>query len=894
MASVYQQVNSANSVICQNISTLTDRRDLLSQNILAQLRNLIEGIAVRIYLGDWNADFRYQDIDYAMQSAKSKSKTNFIPKFHSLTQQSSSHFTFDGDNSERLMLKYYEYLVRLKKATLQEANIEILENLDKFPLDLDPALVEYHCKIAIKIQQKNYSKRKNTDRYYIHKIIPFFVGLDIFYEVTFYRATNRSSKSDRIIGFTDIDINASHAVTLEIENESINALGREMPIILIRSWKASIRPCEIDNFAKIFGMKMSTKANSSEYAHIMHLLSTSIENFYELAIISENHYKSLKDYLGLNQEKKQIFSILDKAREIVKYNRPGKNVLRYLMLHMRNNEIKAQYSIETCRYLSGLNLKFSCIPFDQMPLCTSLAGHNPRFLDLLSCIDGNDRTHELLARKVKTNVESSGIIYTPLDDCSSFGELQDLIKNYNSKLYPKHVEQRKLVIDKGHLFINGYETEIVSIINKIKELTSKGIDGYQQAVEKWLAETERGVDDPYKLEALKVLFNTSLVSLIYGAAGTGKSTLLDHISKFFNSNSKLFLAHTNPAIDNLQRKITAQNSEFRTIKSHIFRNSNKQFDILIIDECSTVSNADILSVLDCTKFSLLILVGDVYQIEAIQFGNWFNVIRSFVKEESAFELKTPFRTKNHFLLTLWDRVRNNSDDIAEIITQGNYSSPLNVSLFEPQSLDEIILCLNYDGLYGINNVNRFLQSSNNNIPAHWRDSTYKVGDPVLFFDAERFKPVIYNNLKGWIVGILHEQSFIQFDVKLDRPLTEFDTLGVPDIDWIGNSTVRFKVFDMPGSSDEDDDSLNTIVPFQVAYAVSIHKAQGLEYDSVKIVITDSNEEDITHSIFYTAITRARENLKIFWSPETQQSILKRLKIKKVNKDVYLLKSRHNV
>ena len=53
----------------------------------------------------------------------------------------------------------------------------------------------------------------------------------------------------------------------------------------------------------------------------------------------------------------------------------------------------------------------------------------------------------------------------------------------------------------------------------------------------------------------------------------------------------------------------------------------------------------------------------------------------------------------------------------------------------------------------------------------------------------------------------------------------------------------------------------------------IHKAQGLEYDSVKIVITDANEDDITHSIFYTAVTRARERLRIFWTPETQQAVL---------------------
>lgn len=44
----------------------------------------------------------------------------------------------------------------------------------------------------------------------------------------------------------------------------------------------------------------------------------------------------------------------------------------------------------------------------------------------------------------------------------------------------------------------------------------------------------------------------------------------------------------------------------------------------------------------------------------------------------------------------------------------------------------------------------------------------------------------------------------------------------------------------------------SIVPFQLAYAVSIHKPQGLEYDSVKVVIPRSNSERITHGIFYTA------------------------------------------
>ena len=76
----------------------------------------------------------------------------------------------------------------------------------------------------------------------------------------------------------------------------------------------------------------------------------------------------------------------------------------------------------------------------------------------------------------------------------------------------------------------------------------------------------------------------------------------------------------------------------------------------------------------------------------------------------------------------------------------------------------------------------------------------------------------------------------------------------------------------------------------IAYAVSIHKAQGLEYDSVKIVITDEVEELVTHNIFYTAITRAREKLKIYWTPEVEEKVINRIKPRDISKDVELLKN----
>lgn len=63
----------------------------------------------------------------------------------------------------------------------------------------------------------------------------------------------------------------------------------------------------------------------------------------------------------------------------------------------------------------------------------------------------------------------------------------------------------------------------------------------------------------------------------------------------------------------------------------------------------------------------------------------------------------------------------------------------------------------------------------------------------------------------------------------------------------------------------------------------------MEFDSVKVVITNEVDENISHNIFYTAITRARKHLKIYWSPEVQEKILTTIQPRNNNKDVALLR-----
>jgi AAA domain/UvrD-like helicase C-terminal domain len=891
--SVAKQISTADAVICKNIADYAADRPFLAQNVLSQLRNLVEAVAVLLHTGQPGMTFSYASVDPAMRTVAADGRANFLDRFHRLLQKSVSHYTLDGDTSERLMLKYYEYLQRLRSLLTDRYGLQVLSNLEDFPVELDPSLHEYHEKIAERIAElrRDMTNGSGGDRYYIHRTRPFIVDGKVLYEVTFHNVFSNADKLDRIIAFTDIDLTDEYAGTLSLHDSEIEVFGRAMPITIIDTWQVSIRPCEFENFARLQGLSIEVRRSSPEYRFLMNWLTSRRGNLLDLIDAPDKQYQSVRIASTERVAKPQIFQILDDARRVIGANLPGSNLLRYLLLRMRNELLKGQYSGDGCDRLSGLRVAFGCIPFDTMPFCTSPIGHNPRYWDLVASIDATDRTHELLARRVQNNVQRHRNLYTPVADLEHLGDVPSLIQQHNESLYFKHT-WRRLILDKGHVFVKEHEDDAFNIIGKLQAFASAGVDGYQAAVERWLVENSGSIDDPLKCSALKTLFAKSQVAIIYGAAGTGKSTMVDHIAHYFKDASKLFLAHTNPAVDNLRRRVSAQKSTFRTIASHVRTGEQAEYDLLVIDECSTVSNADLTRILERTSFDLLVLVGDVYQIEAIQFGNWFGMMPIFLPSSAVFELKTPYRTTNQALRDFWSKVRYIEDDITEAIAQSGYSSALDQSILDSQSEDEIILCLNYNGLYGINNVNRFLQSASPHEAIRWGASSYKVGDPILFNNSDRFRPVVYNNLKGRIAGIELHAGRIEFDVELDRPTTELDVRHT-ELEWRGNGIVRFSVYEL-ASSDNDDSPLSTAVPFQVAYAVSIHKAQGLEFDSVKVVITGANEDDITHSIFYTAVTRAREKLRIFWTPETEHLVLTGLRRRTDRKDAHLLSARRGL
>ena len=915
MPTIEESIKKIDSVICRHLDEIENNsRGAISQDILEQLTKFVNHIMLKFYANGQEIPITAENIAKATEFAQVNSDLYTLYKFHNYLEVVTTQYTLDEDGSERLMLKYYQYLLEAKNLLSHYYGIEVLHNIDKFPLRLDDTLQEYYKKISEKIElHPAVLHTDSKDKYYIQKIKPLFVNRKIYYEITFTPIDDRKnkSKSNRVIAFTKLPIKSNYASKFHLIHETIEILGKTMPIIIIDGWEVSIRDCEFQNFISIIKGKKK-RVPYPEQRLICEFLTKKKYTLTDLMDFPDKAYDRITLEWNNNLKSPVFIPVLDYCRNLIRKGRNGHNVLRYLLYNMNNVIIKSQYSsgyysqyyegwINTGnRHLSDLYLANGCRQFDTLPFNRSPVGHNPKLGAIFDCIPCKDKRPELFARFIRNNTEGKGQLFTDINELSNFPDYQRLIEKYNDSLWPGHRPASDLMLEHNQVFINDYKLDTCKVIEKLQELAESGIENYSDDVEFWLLFDDYEIDCDEKKDIITRIFSESKVGVIYGSAGVGKSTLINHVSHYLNDADKLYLTQTNPAKENLMRKIDAENTTFSTIES--FKHQGPPFakyKLLVIDECSTVSNKDMVNVLQKANFEMLLLVGDTYQIDAIQFGNWFSVLKSFLPESAVFELTQPHRTKDERLLELWDKVRHMEDTAKEVIERESYSLKVDETLLSSLEPGEAILCLNYDGLYGINNINRFLQESNPNAAVTWDIQQYKVGDPILFLDSDRFRPIIHNNMKGIIQGVEIKdedtmEERIQFDVEIPKLVFERDVLDL-DLELLENnekeekSLIRFYVHKLK-SADEDGEDSRTVVPFQVAYAVSIHKAQGLEYNSVKIVITDEVEELVTHNIFYTAITRAREKLKIYWTPEVEEKVINRIKPRDISKDVKLLKN----
>ena len=265
----------------------------------------------------------------------------------------------------------------------------------------------------------------------------------------------------------------------------------------------------------------------------------------------------------------------------------------------------------------------------------------------------------------------------------------------------------------------------------------------------------------------------------------------------------------------------------------------------------------------------------------------------FAKAGFIYSLDADHRAKTKVLQKVWDVVRNingEENKILELMSAFNFAKTITQDAFSVSD-NQVMLCLNYDGLYGINNLNRYLQANNPNEEFLFQQNVYKIGDPVVFVINDFQQYGLYNNIHGIITNIVSTDNFIEFKIKINKKISKISNIYITSeiqIDNTGDNSIVTVKKNRTSIDDYDTELLHrSKLPFQLAYAMSIHKAQGLEFEKVKIIITSDTEEYISKNIFYTAITRAKNLLEVYWDPEVPQKIFTNMieESKSSNRDI---------
>lgn len=271
MPKIDERIRDIDKTICQNIDLIdfeTVSRALVSQNLLSQSRNLVEHVAVKAYADAKGEDLEadWETIPAATEYIKHHNKFQFLRKFHNFLQESKSHYTPDGEGAERLVLKYYKFYMILRNFVKQEYQMDILHNLEKFPINTDHAVQEYHDKIAERLElRREIRDLTHNPRMYVHKVVPFVSGEAVYYEIVLTPAYDTTSKFDRFVCYSKIMIPSHYSAKMDIYYETIEVNGRKMPVNILTDFMVSIRPCELNNFAKIFGDDIKMSPSHSEY-----------------------------------------------------------------------------------------------------------------------------------------------------------------------------------------------------------------------------------------------------------------------------------------------------------------------------------------------------------------------------------------------------------------------------------------------------------------------------------------------------------------------------------------------------------------------------------------------------------------------------------------------------
>lgn len=277
---------------------LNDTRDNVSSRILGRLYDLCVSALLLNILKDGKSS---ASIRLAYEQSLLNVHTKYLASFLKMIKYIANRVPDDGQY-ERLMLKYYNFLWQIRE-NLKQHGYNVLQNLEKFPPELDKADEEYYKLVAQAIN--GYPFKLNVispSRYYIQKRIPFYVGKQRYYELTLQLAGMYATKYNRITVYTTQNIYSNYAIQIAYDEIPINLWDVETQIKIVTEWKVAIESKCLNNLSKILKLDVNLSSKYNEYKALMKFLTDTGINLVEFIDFEEVKFNDVlnKIYAGIS------------------------------------------------------------------------------------------------------------------------------------------------------------------------------------------------------------------------------------------------------------------------------------------------------------------------------------------------------------------------------------------------------------------------------------------------------------------------------------------------------------------------------------------------------------------------------------------------------------------
>ncbi|MCL6583243.1 MAG: ATP-dependent RecD-like DNA helicase [bacterium] len=382
-----------------------------------------------------------------------------------------------------------------------------------------------------------------------------------------------------------------------------------------------------------------------------------------------------------------------------------------------------------------------------------------------------------------------------------------------------------------------------------------------------------------QIEAIRAAIEEK-VMILTGGPGTGKTTIVKAIISLYEKLGRQVIL-TAPTGRAAKRLAETTGREAKTIHRLLeFQPTSGRFkkddetplktDVLIVDEVSMIDTVLMYHLLKATPLSAtLILVGDIHQLPSVGAGN---VLKDLIASGriKVVELNEIFRQARESLIVVNAHLINQGqmpkngqsragklldfyfiqdeepqDILTRILELVKERIPKRFG-FDPISEVQVLTPM-HKGILGAANLNaelqRELNSSQREVARGGR--VFKLNDKVMQI-RNNYDKEVFNGDIGRICGLDLENQ--QVRVNFDGREVAYDFLEVDEL--------------------------------ALAYAVSVHKAQGSEYPAIVMPIVTQHYMLLQRNLLYTAVTRARKLVVLIGTPKALAIAVKNNKVQR--------------